>query len=122
MSRHVPAVPLLPRMAFTPADGIQDGLHLSQFYINSNEGVNMPRRKYDKEQQQRYYKLRMKWKKIKDKVTPVVFAWDRYQCRNCGTVANLTVDHIVPLSKDGTNKLDNLQTLCLSCNCTKGVY
>ena len=31
----------------------------------------------------------------------------------------LTRDHIVPKSKDGPNSLDNLQTLCCSCNHAK---
>ena len=33
---------------------------------------------------------------------------------------NLTVDHIVPQSKGGTDHLDNLQLLCGACNSTKG--
>lgn len=31
----------------------------------------------------------------------------------------LTADHIVPLSRGGTNTWDNLQALCLSCNSAK---
>ena len=30
------------------------------------------------------------------------------------------IDHIVPLSRDGTNWPDNLQLLCKVCNCSKG--
>ncbi len=33
---------------------------------------------------------------------------------------NMTVDHIVPQSKGGTDHLDNLQLLCNACNSTKG--
>lgn len=33
----------------------------------------------------------------------------------------LEVDHVVPISKGGTNDLDNLQTLCEPCNQAKGV-
>jgi 5-methylcytosine-specific restriction protein A len=37
---------------------------------------------------------------------------DGYRCRNCGSTAALTVDHITPLSAGGTNDLENLWTLC----------
>lgn len=42
------------------------------------------------------------------------------RCRRCATETNLTVDHVVPLSKKGTSFIWNLQPLCLSCNCSKG--
>jgi len=31
-----------------------------------------------------------------------------------------SVDHIVPVSKGGTNDESNLQWMCRSCNCAKG--
>ena len=41
-------------------------------------------------------------------------------CKNCGTKKNLTIDHIIPLSKGGSNDEDNFQILCMSCNRKKG--
>ena len=45
------------------------------------------------------------------------------KCNGCGlkfVVRNLTVDHIKPFSKGGTERLTNLQLLCNSCNSMKG--
>lgn len=41
-------------------------------------------------------------------------------CLCCGSNAPLTVDHVTPLSKGGSNTADNLQCLCRSCNSRKG--
>lgn len=43
-----------------------------------------------------------------------------YKCVNCGAPEQ-TADHVVPLSKGGSNKIDNIQPLCKSCNSKKGV-
>jgi HNH endonuclease len=54
-----------------------------------------------------------------------VFQRDGYRCIRCGTDGteprnDLTVDHVVALSRGGDNGFDNLQTLCRSCNASKG--
>lgn len=41
-------------------------------------------------------------------------------CQHCGTTEQITIDHIIPITKGGTNHIDNLQPLCRSCNCKKG--
>lgn len=43
------------------------------------------------------------------------------KCAVCKEQKKLTIDHIVPLSKGGTNYIENIQPLCLSCNSRKGV-
>lgn len=57
---------------------------------------------------------------IKDDLRWEVWERDNFTCKHCGTRRNLTVDHILPESKGGTLALDNLQTLCKSCNSKKG--
>ncbi len=43
-------------------------------------------------------------------------------CTCCGLtdIHNLTKDHIIPLSKGGTDTPDNIQLHCFACNCSKG--
>lgn len=41
-------------------------------------------------------------------------------CLCCGIQSKLTPDHIVPLSRGGSNAIDNIQPLCMGCNLKKG--
>ena len=56
-----------------------------------------------------------------------LFARDAYTCQFCGRAERdlgfrecLTRDHVVPLSRGGTNEWDNVVTACSSCNTRKG--
>ena len=56
-----------------------------------------------------------------------VYERDGYKCQLCGRdmdytaeYSSFSVDHIMPLSRGGTNESDNLQTCCKSCNSRKG--
>lgn len=54
-----------------------------------------------------------------------VFVRDNYTCQNpcCdGLCSRLSVDHIVAVVDEGSDDLDNLQTLCTTCNARKGRY
>jgi HNH endonuclease len=54
-------------------------------------------------------------------VLAMIDAGIRYSCAqpDCNVHADLTVDHIVPLSRGGTDELSNLQFLCASHNSAK---
>lgn len=44
-----------------------------------------------------------------------------YKCLRCGREGvKLTPDHVVPISRGGSNTIDNIQPLCRSCNSWKG--
>jgi len=42
-----------------------------------------------------------------------------YKCAKCGEQVSLTGDHGIPLSKGGSNSIDNIQPLCQPCNSGK---
>jgi 5-methylcytosine-specific restriction endonuclease McrA len=41
-------------------------------------------------------------------------------CLRCGSADDIVVDHVVALSRGGSNLFENLQPLCRSCNVSKG--
>jgi hypothetical protein len=62
----------------------------------------------------RIYKTNSKlWKEI----SKTIFKRDNYTCKYCGQIGGrLEVDHVIPISKGGTNDLSNLTTSCRKCN------
>ena len=54
-------------------------------------------------------------------ITKNIFQRDGYKCKNCNGKFELTIDHIIPLTKGGTNDESNLQILCIVCNSRKGI-
>lgn len=57
---------------------------------------------------------------ISPKVRFLVFDREGWRCVQCGSVEDLTLDHIYPWSLGGSDNEDNLQTLCKPCNSSKG--
>lgn len=41
-------------------------------------------------------------------------------CWACGTSQNISLDHILPLSRGGTHSVGNMLSLCRGCNSSKG--
>lgn len=43
-----------------------------------------------------------------------------FKCAKCGADKKIETDHIIPLSKGGSNTKENVQPLCRACNARKG--
>lgn len=55
----------------------------------------------------------------KKNVRLFIFNRDNNECLRCLSRISLSLDHIVPVNRNGQNKIMNLQTLCSSCNSWK---
>ena len=49
-----------------------------------------------------------------------VFLRDRFPCQYCGDDQDLTFDHLVPRSRGGMTRWENVVTACAPCNLQKG--
>ncbi len=63
--------------------------------------------------------MAVKRKSISKRLRFEVFKRDRFTCQYCSAKppkVPLEIDHIVPVSKNGKNTIDNLITACFDCN------
>lgn len=51
-----------------------------------------------------------------------VFARDGFTCQYCGSTRQLTLDHVVPVSRGGSTSWENVVTSCAPCNTRKGAH
>lgn len=49
-----------------------------------------------------------------------IYKRDDYQCVYCNSNKQLTLDHVIPKSRGGSNDWTNLVTCCFKCNLKKG--
>jgi hypothetical protein len=71
------------------------------------------------------YKKRKKANEVRkeaNKLRWFVFKRDGFKCQKCRKQEDLSLDHIVPVSKGGKTESKNLQTLCENCNTKKSNY
>jgi 5-methylcytosine-specific restriction endonuclease McrA len=51
-----------------------------------------------------------------------VFLRDRFTCQYCGSKDDLTFDHLIPRSRGGQTRWDNVVAACAPCNLEKGGF
>ena len=56
----------------------------------------------------------------KKEVRDTIFNLHGKSCLRCGSLDNISLDHVIPIYHNGENTIDNLQPLCRSCNSSKG--
>lgn len=56
---------------------------------------------------------------IRSEVRREVWRRDQGRCVRCGSRENLEYDHIIPVSKGGSNTARNIELLCETCNRSK---
>ena len=84
--------------------------------------IQSPVRAIEVEVQQKSYKKRRRLPKtpIPQNLRWIIWERDNFTCQECGTRKLLSIDHIVPESQGGLMIFENLQTLCIRCNSSKG--
>lgn len=64
--------------------------------------------------------VREEFVRERNRLRDFVVARDGEQCRVCGAIEFLSIDHDIPVSQGGDNDPSNLVMLCQSCNSRKG--
>ena len=61
------------------------------------------------------------WNNKTTKFKARILRRDHFTCHYCGLVdGDLTIDHMIPISRGGQNQLTNLVACCFPCNIAKG--
>ncbi len=50
----------------------------------------------------------------------MIYKRDDHMCQYCGSIKNLTIDHVMPRSKGGEDTWENMVVACMPCNTHKG--
>lgn len=79
------------------------------FHTNATYRLNHPNYAKEKSRSRKYGEI---WRDV--------FARDGYKCVLCKSTERLSIDHIIPVLQGGKSTLENMRTLCLSCNSAGG--
>ena len=91
--------------------------------IDLNREIN---KRHYRENKLQYYNSNMKRRKTERSLAPLSQEdWDfslkhfNYECAYCGFSGGVTVDHVIPISRGGTNDRKNIVPACSKCNSSK---
>jgi len=112
--RSSPITKLKNKMRYTSKKYHETRKKYDRKYLASEKGKEWARRINTT----RFLQLK-NGKGVKKKEKEEVFKNYNHRCASCGSENNLTLDHIIPLSKGGKHEIDNLQVLCRDCNFKK---
>jgi 5-methylcytosine-specific restriction endonuclease McrA len=91
-------------------------LLIFEYYENEIQRLENLKRKYKSPKNERKEFNRTR---IPEKIRIKVWQRDEGKCARCGSREKLEYDHIVPISKGGSNTLRNIELLCEECNRAK---
>lgn len=83
-------------------------------------GLAVTRAKYPSDEHPKRVRKPLRWR---DALKIVSMNGDRFVCAYCDDELDLTtaeVDHVIPISKGGSNDRYNLEIVCRECNRVKG--
>jgi 5-methylcytosine-specific restriction endonuclease McrA len=87
-------------------------IYHKRYCKNNPESIShLKARRYAKEKNAKGSHTLKQWNDLKDSYGNI--------CVFCGSNEKLTKDHIIPLSKGGSDYIENIQPLCRSCNSKK---
>ena len=92
----------------------QISLLIFQLYDKERKKFERLKNLYDKTEDE------VQRKRIPENVRIKVWRRDNGRCVRCGSREKLEYDHIIPISKGGSNTVRNIELLCEKCNRSKG--
>lgn len=96
---------------------------LSSLIISWKQERNSPPLRYGTpiKRNDRYARLRQNGGSHTDQEWIALCVAHNGRCMQCKKRKPLTMDHIIPVSKGGTDDITNIQPMCRSCNSKKGI-
>ena len=99
---------------------------VNRWQLDNWEKVKQYKRKWKRNNPNSILQYKHKRRSIESQEHFTAEEWQRLleksgsRCLACGSSEKLSADHVIPLSQGGSNSIENIQVLCVLCNCKKG--